>query len=146
MSDLQDSNQMIYKLYRYINVFEKKLKLLENQMQRKTFYINFVQDLRQQFVKRFADIHSTKEDFKLFFQPFDVQPESANKSFLMELNELQSNKLYKSNLAATSTSVIEFSMKFLNKSKCFTYLLDHAKKFICIFESTFCEQLFSKMK
>lgn len=63
MSDLQDSNQMIYKLYRYINVFEKKLKLLENQMQRKTFYINFVQDLRQQFVKRFADIHSTKRRF-----------------------------------------------------------------------------------
>ena len=37
MSDLQGSNQMVYKLYRYINVFEKKLKLLENQMQRKTF-------------------------------------------------------------------------------------------------------------
>ena len=26
MSDLQDSNQMIYKLYRYINVFEKKIE------------------------------------------------------------------------------------------------------------------------
>ena len=63
MSDLQDSNQMIYKLYRYINVFEKKLKLLENQMQRKTFYINFVQDLRQQFVKRFADKQTTKRRF-----------------------------------------------------------------------------------
>lgn len=36
-------------------------------------------------------MHSKKQDFKVFFHPFEVEPESANEDFLMELNELQSN-------------------------------------------------------
>ena len=91
-------------------------------------------------------MHSKKEDFKLFFQPFDIEPENVNEDFLMELNELQSNEFYKSKLGAAGTSVIEFYMKYLNKSKSFPDLIDHTKKFICIFGNTFCEQLFSKMK
>ena len=43
-------------------------------------------------------MHSKKEDFKLFFQPFDIEPESASEDFLMELNELQNNEFYKSKL------------------------------------------------
>ena len=71
-------------------------------------------------------MHSKKEDFKLFFQPFDIEPENVNEDFLMELNELQSNEFYKSKLGAAGTSVIEFYMKYLNKSKSlFVYLEIH---------------------
>ena len=60
---------------------EREFILLENEIRRKTFYINFVEDLRQYFEKKFADMHSKKQDFKLFFHPFDVEPESANEDF-----------------------------------------------------------------
>ena len=38
--------------------------------------------------KRFADMHSKKADFKLFSQPFDVEPEIANEDFQTELIEI----------------------------------------------------------
>ena len=106
-----------------------------------------MQDLRKQFEISFTDMHSKKEDFKLFSQPFDVEPEIANEDFQMELIELQSNEYYKSKLGAAANSVIEFYKKYLKKSKSFPNLTDHAKMFIYMFGSTYmCEQLFSEMK
>ena len=55
-----------------------------------------MQDLRKQFEIRFTDMHSKNADFKLFSQPFDVELESFNEDFQMELIELQSNEFYKS--------------------------------------------------
>ena len=79
-------------------------------------------------------MHSKKEDFKLFSQPFHTEPELLIKDFQMELIEPQSNEFYKSKLSATGTSVIEFYKKYLDKSKSFPKLIDHTK------------QLFSKNK
>ena len=103
MNDLntkwQGSNQQINKLYQYMNL--KKLKkqitaknfapfagLNINQTTDNSIYINFLQDLRKQFQKRFTNMHSKKLDLKLHSQPFDVEPEDVYKDFQMELIEL----------------------------------------------------------
>ena len=119
-------------------------KLDANQPTDYSIYINFIQDLRQQFEIRFTDIHSKKADFKLFSQPLDVESEIANKDFQMQLIELQSTEFYKSKFGA---SLIKFYKKYLNESKSLSNLIDHKKIFICMFGSTcMCEKLFSKIK
>ena len=73
----QGSNRLSHKLYQYINAFQRKLKLLVKQIAEKNFvhvprlnanhptdnsiYINFLQDLKQQFDIRFTDMHSKKQ-------------------------------------------------------------------------------------
>ena len=115
-----------------------------NQPTDNSIYINFQQVLGQKFEIRFTDMHSKKEDFKLFSQPFVLEPESSNEHFQIEFIELQSNEFYGSKLGATDTSVIKFYKKYLNGSKGFTNLIHHAKKIICMSRSTYmCEKLFS---
>ena len=109
---LQGSRQLINKRYQYINPFERKQlkkqiteknsvyfsRLNVNQPADTSVYTNFIQELRQYFEIRFTVMHFKKANFKLFSQPFDVQPESANEDFQMNLIEFQSNEFYKSKL------------------------------------------------
>ena len=80
-------------------------------------------------------------------QTFDVEPEGANEDFQMQSIQLQSNEFYKSKLGVIGISVIEFYKKYFSESKSFPKLIDPAKKFACIFGSTYIlEQLFLEMK
>ena len=79
---LKGLNQLIKELYQYRNRFQRRLKLLEKQIIEKNFahlprlngnqptdysiYINFIQDLRQQFEIRFTSIHSKKQILNCF--------------------------------------------------------------------------------
>ena len=149
---LQGSNQLINELYQDIVVFEKKLQLWENQLEKKNFahfprlqkhqtedtsiFVTFIRELQQQFVDRFADMHAKKNDFKLFAQPFDITPDDVSEEFQMELIDLQSNEFLKSSFHSDGVSLNDFYKKFLNETTSFPNLIDHAKKIICMFGSS----------
>ena len=71
-----------------------------------SIYINFIQDMKQQFQIQFTDTHSKKTYFKFYFQLSNIEPERANEDFQRELIELRSNEFYKSKIGATVTSAV----------------------------------------
>ena len=76
---LQGSDQLINELYQHTVAFDKKLRLRESQLEKKNYahfprlnkpqledpsiFVTFIQDLQQQFVNRFADMHGMKDDY-----------------------------------------------------------------------------------
>ena len=108
--------------------------------------MNFISDLRVQFSARFVDVQKYKSDFKLLAAPFDVSVDDAPELVQMEMVDLQSNGLLMSKFRDCEDDIVTFYQKYLPEQQ-FPELRKHAKKFCCLFGSTFtCEQLFSKMK
>ena len=99
-----------------------------------SIFVTFIRELQQQFVDRFADMHTKKNDFKLFAQPFDITPDDVSEEFQMELIDLQSNEFLKSSFHSDGVSLKDFYKKYLNET--FPNLIDNAKKIICMFGSS----------
>ena len=85
-------------------------------------------------------------NLKLLAAPFDVSVDDAGELVQMELVDLQCNELLRSKFRDCVDDIVTFYQKYLPEQQ-FPELHKHAKKFCCLFGSTFtCEQLFSKMK
>ncbi|KAI6657074.1 General transcription factor II-I repeat domain-containing protein 2-like [Oopsacas minuta] len=94
-----------------------------------------------------VDITDHLNSLNLHLQaPFDVSVDEAAELVQMELVDLQYNDLLKSKFRDCEDDISTFYQKYLTEQQ-FPELRKHAKKFCCLFGSTFtCEQLFSKMK
>ena len=112
-----------------------------------SIFVACIEDLIQQFNDRFVDMHNMRGDFKLFAYPFDVNPEDVSEHFQIELIDFQSNEFLKFKFQSDEVPLKDFYKKYVSESNSFCNMVDHAKRIICMFGSTYmCEQLFSKMK
>ena len=108
----------------------------------------------EQFSSRFADVRGHKTDFKLFGTPFGVEVDEVSDDLQMEIIQLQNDELLKysyndlmQSKRAKDLCLLEFYKVHVQSEGHYPNLIDHAKKFACVFGSTFsCEQLFSKLK
>ena len=91
---------------------------------------------------------------KLFGTSFGVELDEISDDLQMEVIQLQNDELMKysyndlmQSKRAKDLCLLEFYRVHVQREGSYPYLIDHAKKFACVFGSTFsCEQLFSKMK
>ena len=96
-------------------------------------------------MSRFDDIRSLENDIKLFSTPFDVQVNTVQEKYQMELVELQCSDELKSKFHAEGALLLDFH-KYL-ECKQYPNLINHAEKMASMFGSTYVyEQLFSSMK
>ena len=120
--------------------------LQENKPTSNTSFVSVIQHLRTEFLSRFGDIRSLENDIKLFCTPFDVQMDTVQEKYQMELVELQCSDELKSKFHAEAVLLLDFYKRYL-ECKQYSNLINHAKKMASMFDSTYvCEQLFSSMK
>jgi len=153
---LQGKQQLIHEMWSYIRAFTIKLRLWEGQLESRNYahfptlkeykpmsntpFVSVIQNLRTEFLSRFGDIRSLENDIKLFNTPFDVQVDTVQEKYQMELVEL------KSKFHTEGVLLLDFYKKYL-ESKQYPNLINHAKKMASMIGSTYvCEQLFSSMK
>ena len=150
-------------MYWHITAFERRLGLLEHQLQRFNYahfsnlqesqpadpftFVTILRELKVEFASRFADFRLYSGDLNLFGTPFNVDVGSVPQSLQMEHIELQCHDLLKNKFNLDDVSLIDFYRKYLFPSGKFPNLVQHAKKMASLCGSTcVCEQLFSKMK
>ena len=120
--------------------------LQENKPTSSTPFVSVIQHLRTEFLSRFGDIRSLENDIKLFSTPFDVQVDTVQEKYQMELVELQCSDELKSKFHDEVVLLLDFYKKYL-ECKQYPNLINHAKKMASMFGSTYvCEQLFLSMK
>ena len=78
-----------------------------------TPFVSVIQHLRTEFLSRFGDIRSLENDIKLFSTPFDVQVDTVQEKYQMELVELQSSDELKSKFHAEGVLLLDFYKKYL---------------------------------
>ena len=159
---LQGKQQLIHEMWSYIRAFTTKLRLWEGQLESGNYahfptlqenkptsstpFVSVIQHLKTEFLSRFGDIRSLENDIKLFCTPFDVQVDTLQEKYQMELVELQGSDELKSKFHAEGVLLFDFYKKYL-EYKQYPNLINHAKKMASMFGSTYvCEQLFSFMK
>ena len=100
-------------MWSYIRAFTTKLRLWEGQLESGNYahfpilqenkptsstpFVSVIQHLRTEFLSRFDDIRFLENDVKLFSTPFDVQVDTVQEKYQMELVKLQSSDELKSN-------------------------------------------------
>ena len=159
---LQGKQQLIHEMWSYIRAFTTKLRLWEGQLESGNYahfptlqenkptsstpFVSVIQHLRTEFLFRFGDIRSLENDIKLFSTHFDVQVDTVQEKYQMELVELQCSDELKSKFHAEGVLLLDFYKKYL-ECKQYPNLINHAKKMASMFGSTYvCKQLFSSMK
>ena len=106
-------------------------------------YVESIQTLCSEIENRFGDFRNHEIEFKLFSEPFDIEPEKAPEHLQMELIDLQADTDLKR--AYNSNDLVEFYKLYLGEN--YQHLKTHAQKLISLFGSTYtCEQFFSRMK
>ncbi|KAJ8031811.1 General transcription factor II-I repeat domain-containing protein 2B [Holothuria leucospilota] len=160
---LQGRKQLMNVIYSHIVAFETKLGLWESHLQQGNFahfpnlveqnpqdttaFVEVVAELKKQFSKRFSDMRSKCESFKLFATPFDIHVDASPAEIQMELIELQSNDSLRSKNNADGVSLLDFYRRYLMENNTFPHIVAHAKRVACMFGSTYvCEQFFLKLK
>ena len=159
---LQGKQQLIHKMWSYIRAFTTKLRLWEGQLESGNYahfpilqenkptsstpFVSVIQHLRTEFLSRFGDIRFLENDIKLFSTPFDVQVDTVQEKYQMELIKRQCSDELKLKFHAEGVLLLDFYKKYL-ECKQYPNLINHAKKMASMFGSTYvCEQLFSSMK
>lgn len=109
-------------------------------------YIQVVQNLKQSFTDRFADMEKLDPEFQVFAAPFSVNPSSASNDYKVELIYLQNDRILKEKYR-TSTSVVHFYEGLSDSHERFPQLCKLACRMISMFGTTYlCESTFSLMK
>ncbi|KAL0148361.1 hypothetical protein M9458_056341 [Cirrhinus mrigala] len=163
---LQGPGQLITAAYESVKAFSTKLRLWKTQLSAKNLshfttcrslveegiafngdeYASAVENLLQEFDKRFADFKAHRDTFELFADPFSADVESVPIFLQMELIDLQCNSELKTkfreaqgNADKTAQFLRELPPRFPELSKVFSRVM-------CLFGSTYlCEKLFSAM-
>ena len=102
---LQGKQQLIHEMWKYIRAFTTKLPLWEGQLESGNYahfrtlqenkaasstpFVSVIQNLKTEFLSRFGDIRSLENDIKLFSTPFDIQVDTVQEKYQLELVELQ---------------------------------------------------------
>ena len=166
---LQGVGKFVSSLYDHVKAFQRKLELLQKQLKegdlahfmackklteenrngneamkllRSEKYTNLIENVKQEFQRRFCDFQSHEAEFRLFFNPFHCNPESAPTNMQLELIELQESSDLKSPFQDLTLD------KFYSSVPASTYpaLLRHASKMASLFGSTYiCEKTFSTL-
>ena len=105
-------------------------------------YTNLIENVKQEFQRRFCDFQSHEAEFRSFSNPFHCNPESAPTNMQLELIELQESSDLKSSFQDLTLD------KFYSSVPASTYpaLLTHASKMASLFGSTYiCEKTFSTL-
>ena len=144
-------------MWSYIRTFTTKLRLWEGQLESgnyahfptlqenkptsSTTFVSVIQHLRTEFLFRFGDIRSLENDIKLFSTPFDVQVDTVQEKYQMELVELQCSDELKLKLKlkfhAEGVLLLDFYKKYL-ECKQYPNLINHAKKMVSMFGGNMC--------
>ena len=114
-------------MWSYIRAFTTKLRLWEGQLESgdyahfptlqenkptsNTPFVSVIQNLRTKFLSRFGDIRSLENDIKLFCTPFDVQVDTVQEKYQMELVELHCSDELKSKFHAEGVLLLDFYKK-----------------------------------
>ena len=99
-------------MWSYICAFTTKLRLWESQLESGNYahfptlqenkptssnaFVSVIRNLRTEFLSCFGDIRLLENDIKLFSTPFDVQVDTVQEKYHMELVELQHSDQLKS--------------------------------------------------
>ncbi|CAN7938950.1 unnamed protein product, partial [Ixodes hexagonus] len=160
---LRRKHKLIARMHDDIRAFQSKLQLWERQVRLQMFdhfltlkslenvdkescdnFSGLLRDLRREFEKRFKDITSLADDFRIFSLPFSVPVDDAAPELEMELRELQASTPLKQKFQDVG-GVPDF-YEFLDDA-CFPALRRQAALIIAMFGSTYlCEHLFSLLK
>ena len=149
---LQGKQQLIHEMWSYIRAFTTKLRLWEGQLESGNYahfptlqenkptsstpFVSVTQHLKTEFLSRFGDIRSLENDIKLFCTPFDVQVDTLQEKYQMELVELQGSDKLISKFHAEGVLLFDFYKKYL-EYKQYPNLINHAKKMASMFGSTY---------
>ena len=166
---LQGVGKFVSSLYDHVKAFQRKLELLQKQLKegdlahfmackklteenrngneamkllRSEKYTNLIENVKQEFQRRFCDFQSHEAEFRLFSNPFHCHPESAPTNMQLKLIELQESSDLKSSFQDLTLD------KFYSSVPASTYpaLLTHASKMASLFGSTYiCEKTFSTL-
>ena len=166
---LQGVGKFVSSLFDHVKAFQRKLELLQKQLKegdlahfmackklteenrngneamkllRSEKYTNLIENVKQEFQRRFCDFQSHEAEFRLFSNPFHCNPESAPTNMQLELIELQESSDLKSSFQDLTLD------KFYSSVPASTYpaLLRHASKMASLFGSTYiCEKTFSTL-
>lgn len=161
---LQGKNNMIHNLFYLIKSFEVKLILWQSQLTSGllthfstmnsfaasseqpinfTKYASLIENLQNEFKRRFQDMRKFEKLFDMFALPFTTDVEIVPIDFQMELIDLQSNSELKTKFS--EVSLLDFYKNYLPEEM--KALNNHALKTATLFGSTYlCEQSFSLMK
>ena len=140
-------------MWNYIRAFTRKLRLWEGQLESGNYahfptlqenkltsstpFVSVIQHLRTEFLSRFGDICSLEKDIKLFSTPFDVQVDTVQEKYQMELIELQCSDEFKSKFHAEGVLPLDFYKKYL-ECKQYPNLINHAKKMPSMLAALMC--------
>ena len=116
-------------MWSYIRTFTTKLRLWEGQLERGNYahfptlqenkptnstpFVSVIQHLRTEFLFRFGDIRSVENGIKLFSTPFDVQVDTVQEKYQMELVELQCSDELKLKFHTEGVLLLDFYKKYL---------------------------------
>uniref|UniRef100_A0A674N6P6 SPIN-DOC-like zinc-finger domain-containing protein n=1 Tax=Takifugu rubripes TaxID=31033 RepID=A0A674N6P6_TAKRU len=156
---LQGPNQLVSSLLSNVKIFEVKLRLWQEQLERgntvhfptlqeqkpdvMTEYAGECAKLVQAFDERFHDVKNIQRELDMFATPFNVQPSDVPDKFQMEIIELQNNNELKAKY--NNLSLLDFYKLYVSAED-FPILRRHALKFASLFGTTYCcEQFFSKL-
>lgn len=158
---IQGKNLLLDYAWAQIKAFKLKLRLFSTQIcnrnlthfpklqtvaqlttEKVNFYVSQLNQLENEFNRRFEDFKKIEGDLQLFSSPFAVNCEDIDADYQLELIELQCNDTLKQMF--NNSSKLDF-YKSLSKSQ-FPNLTKHAQKIISMFGSSYiCEQVFSTM-
>ena len=166
---LQGTGKFFASLYDHVKAFQRKLDLLQTQLLQGNLshfsackqlseedehgkhalillcskkYNSMLQNIQDEFQRRFCDFRSHEHDLMMFASPFECDPKCVPTEMQLELIELQESSELKSAFRDLSLD------KFYSSLPVSTYpaLRKHANRMVVLFGSTYiCEKTFSVM-
>ena len=107
-------------------------------------YVSAINDLREEFIRRFQDFSIYSSKFDVFANPFSASPEDSDAVLQMELIELQCDSTLRHHYS--NNDLLTFYTNYFPVTR-YPHLAIHAKIMLCLFGNTYlCETFFSKMK
>lgn len=157
---LQGKNQFVHEMQANVRAFKTKLVLFSKQMSDKSFahfptlatlkeapqhvkkYRKSLDDLHEEFCRRFCDFGKIDRALQLVSCPFSQDPETVSQELQLELIDLQCDMVLKDKF--NSLKLDEFYAS-LSAAK-FPNIQKMAQRMLVLFGSTYvCEQTFSVM-
>lgn len=157
---LQGKDLYVHNMYSNVNAFKAKLTFFSRQISNKNFshfptlatqekviqnvnkYSKSLNDLHEEFCRRFSDFKKIENSLQLVACPLSQDPETAPQEVQLELIDLQSDAVLKENFHSLPLKEFYASLK----DDCFPNLRGMAQKILALFGSTYvCEQTFSVM-